>query len=345
MKERYIYIDRLKGFTIFLVVLGHIIPVLINDKAAHSNELFLFIYSFHMPLFFFLSGYIAFKTIKIESLKNYFQFVKSKSASLLIPMLTWPLIKQYCFTSKTDFSFETFYGIILEEIKNPGLWFLRMLFLLLIVYSIFHIVSERLNKKKLFIFDLVIVIIDIVFFLLLCHLLQLETIFHHLFYFIFLMIGVFLSKYDFLKTIIANKIIVSLSLFFFIVSVGHYNELIYLIDSSENKILKFFISVFAIIIFYHIAKNISLSSWLDNSICFLGRKSLVIYVTHFMFLTILSKSMLLPADVSFFLLALITVPLSLIMIYFCLLISKIVELFPIFNFLLYGVRIRNNNLR
>ncbi|PXY45696.1 acyltransferase family protein [Flavobacterium hydrophilum] len=341
MKERYIYIDRLKGFTIFLVVLGHIIPVLIDDKAAHSNELFLFIYSFHMPLFFFLSGYIAFKTIKIESLKNYFQFIKSKSVSLLIPMLTWPLIKQYCFTSKIDFSFETFYSIILEEITNPGLWFLRMLFFFLIVYSIFHIASERFNKKRLLIFDLVIIIIDIAFFLLFCYLIQLEAIFHHLFYFIFLMIGVFLSKYDFLKTIITNKVVVSLSLLFFIVSVGHYNDLIYLIDSSQNKILKFFISVFAIIIFYHIAKKISLSNWLDNSICFLGRKSLVIYVTHFLFLSILSKSMLLPFDISFFFLALIAVPLSLIMIYFCILISKVIELFPIFNFLLYGVRIKN----
>ncbi|WP_163408409.1 acyltransferase family protein [Flavobacterium ajazii] len=340
MKERYIYIDRLKGFTIFLVVLGHIIPVLIEDKGAHKNELFLFIYSFHMPLFFFLSGYIVYKTIKIDSLKEYLQFVKNKGINLLIPMLSWPLLEQYCFTSKTDFSFETFLGVILEEIKNPGLWFLRMLFFFLIVYSIFHIVSERFNKRKLFIYDLVILIIDIALFLILCYLLQLEAIFHHLFYFIFLMIGVFLSKYDLLKTIIANKVILSLSLLFFIVSVGHYNDLIYLIDSSQIKILKFFISVFAIIIFYHIAKNISLSNWFDNSICFLGRKSLVIYVTHFMFLTIFSKSMLLPVDISFFFLALIAVPLSLIMIYFCLLISKIVELFPIFNFLLYGVRIK-----
>lgn len=56
------YIDVLKGFAIFLMVMGHALSwsystdvVRTPDNAFVRN----LIYAFHMPLFFFLSGYVT----------------------------------------------------------------------------------------------------------------------------------------------------------------------------------------------------------------------------------------------------------------------------------------------
>ncbi len=47
--------DILKFFLIFLVVLGHVIEAF-GDGSSWQNALFMFIYTFHMPVFVFVSG-------------------------------------------------------------------------------------------------------------------------------------------------------------------------------------------------------------------------------------------------------------------------------------------------
>ncbi len=49
-EKRLDYIDALRGFGIILVVLGHL-------HFGH-NMLHQYIYAFHMPLFFLVSGYL-----------------------------------------------------------------------------------------------------------------------------------------------------------------------------------------------------------------------------------------------------------------------------------------------
>lgn len=49
MEHRIGYIDIAKGIGILLVYIGHC-------DLDYKSNLFLWIYSFHMPLFFFISG-------------------------------------------------------------------------------------------------------------------------------------------------------------------------------------------------------------------------------------------------------------------------------------------------
>lgn len=62
-EKRILLFDNLKGFLIFLVVIGHVI-----DLAAYPSNLTRFIYFwifyFHMPLFIFIMGYFSKNTIK-----------------------------------------------------------------------------------------------------------------------------------------------------------------------------------------------------------------------------------------------------------------------------------------
>lgn len=56
--KRSTSVDLLKGYAIILVVLGHALQYNINN--FDNNIVFRIIYSFHMPLFMFASGYVAF---------------------------------------------------------------------------------------------------------------------------------------------------------------------------------------------------------------------------------------------------------------------------------------------
>lgn len=74
-EKRILWIDVARGIAILLVVLGHCIGNL-NDSGNR------FILSFHMPLFFFLSGMCI--SDKIIPLKEY---LMKKLRTLLVPQL------------------------------------------------------------------------------------------------------------------------------------------------------------------------------------------------------------------------------------------------------------------
>jgi fucose 4-O-acetylase-like acetyltransferase len=78
------FIDTAKGICILLVLLGHVYEI--------PLPLFKYIYSFHMPAFFFISGYL-FNTIRLS--ENYFEFFKIKWKRLIIPYFSMGLI---CYT-------------------------------------------------------------------------------------------------------------------------------------------------------------------------------------------------------------------------------------------------------
>lgn len=86
MMTRFDYIDKLRGFAILLVVIGHI--YLPYTREASNHPVAQMIYSFHMPLFFFISGFLCEFTHKIEK-NGYLNFVWRKAIALLVPYLFW----------------------------------------------------------------------------------------------------------------------------------------------------------------------------------------------------------------------------------------------------------------
>ena len=58
--KRLLWLDSLKGWLILLVVLGHAIQYALMGS-CEDNHLWNIIYSFHMPAFMAVSGYVAFR--------------------------------------------------------------------------------------------------------------------------------------------------------------------------------------------------------------------------------------------------------------------------------------------
>jgi acyltransferase len=91
IKERIAWIDAAKGIGICLVVLGHIYE--------SDSSVLMYIYSFHVPLFFFLSGYL-FSSSRYE---GYIDFLKNKVRTRFVPYF---------------FFFSISYVVILISISN-----------------------------------------------------------------------------------------------------------------------------------------------------------------------------------------------------------------------------------
>lgn len=84
-------IDILKGIGIILVVIGH------NSSGVLRN----FIYTFHMPLFFIISGFLFSKKNIKDYLMNSFQRLLIPYFLFLI-LLSLPLIISTCITNKYE---------------------------------------------------------------------------------------------------------------------------------------------------------------------------------------------------------------------------------------------------
>lgn len=158
-RERNSQIDALKGYAIVLVVLGHSIQSNVID--FDNDLIFRLIYSFHMPLFMFLSGVLAFGKIKPTS----FSFLWKKFKILMVPCIMWYLInyvRGYYILENLDVEF---YEYIIRFLKSPdwGLWFLWVLFLNFIVVSLAMSLEKYIKDASFFLAIIVIKLLPIGF--------------------------------------------------------------------------------------------------------------------------------------------------------------------------------------
>lgn len=86
MKERLVYLDVMRGFTMFLVVLGHVGLQSVGIRYYDSVILHFFV-TFRMPMFFFLSGYLGYKAVQYWSLDFFKERVKLKSFVQVVPLV------------------------------------------------------------------------------------------------------------------------------------------------------------------------------------------------------------------------------------------------------------------
>lgn len=89
MNKRIDYLDIAKGLGILLVYIGHCNIGLRHDS---YNIVFDWIYSFHMPFFFFVSGLLF--NVKSIDTKN---FLWKKTIALMLPYIISLSIISYCY--------------------------------------------------------------------------------------------------------------------------------------------------------------------------------------------------------------------------------------------------------
>ncbi|MDE3750535.1 acyltransferase family protein [Pediococcus pentosaceus] len=157
MSKRIKWIDFGKGFTILLVVIGHVSLGLLESGSFNNDTKFLLllvqlVYVFHMPVFFALSGYF-FKIV--DSKNDFIEVFKKKIISLGIPYVAFSLV-MLCVkrigggSVRRPVDIMTFLNIYKQPIDH--LWFLYALFGIYIYMSFLSLYIK--NNKILLLVSL-----------------------------------------------------------------------------------------------------------------------------------------------------------------------------------------------
>lgn len=139
-KERLTYLDVAKGIGILLIVIGHVYAY---NKQIVDRFFVIWLYSFHMPLFFIISGML----IAHKNEDNILKFVAKRIKGILIPYAFFSIFSILVFAFVDDFN----RSLILRNIKRTifglgidVLWFLPTLFFSEIIF----ITIKKIIKNK-----------------------------------------------------------------------------------------------------------------------------------------------------------------------------------------------------
>jgi len=137
--SRLIWADSLKGFLIILVVLGHAIQITLGN-ACETNHLWNIIYSFHMPAFMAVSGYVAFRPEACFSNQSVLRTIWRRFGQLMIPFMLWTFIAQLV---GGQLDLRRFGDYLLYPDK--GLWFLWVLFFINAIFMFGSWFAQKLR--------------------------------------------------------------------------------------------------------------------------------------------------------------------------------------------------------
>ena len=264
--KRYNELDLMKGIGIILVYLGH------SFNLKGLERLFLFsyihniIYSFHMPLFFLISGFFINKA-KIKKWNDKLYYI-NKINRLLIP---------YFFINLVDFVSRTLFPNLvnskfggIKEILFYGTkisWFIYTLF---VIFMIFPFLEKYiLSKDKYYLFGLFLFFINYFKVFSNIEIFSLNLVVIYMFYFY---IGYSIhSIYDTkLKKILENNILfLGLSIIFLCFSYKYY---------MINFFTKILFALLGILVIFYISQKIKKEGIVYEILKFYGVNSLAVYL-------------------------------------------------------------------
>jgi fucose 4-O-acetylase-like acetyltransferase len=137
--DRVEWVDTAKGLGIALVVFGHVERGLFTSQAIQQTAAISFadawIYSFHMPMFFFLSGLFLFRSATRMTFKR---FAADKIRTIAYPYFVWSIIVVLLKSLSSDLPNkprgpDDLLTIPIEPIEQ--FWFLYVLFILVMLFG------------------------------------------------------------------------------------------------------------------------------------------------------------------------------------------------------------------
>ena len=338
--QRIGYIDALRGFSMILVIYYHVIDHCFLLKYIGFNSVFLL---FLMPLFFFISGFVFYKTDRHWNFHTLKDFISKKFIFQIIPTAIFLCVFLYLNHAIEWSSFGTF---------KSGYWFTLILFEYFLFYCIFAFILQGVmhviwGEIILLVFALFISLLGFYYIDYYPYIGWFKPVGELIDalnwrYFLFFCVGALIRKYfTRFQTVIDNQYLMALILcvFGFLSNVAINNKL-----AETNFVYFFFCGLLGIIIVFSFFRKYSSCSAKENKLgcClqYVGRRTLDIYLLHFFFLpTNLNHIGLYLAQYSnsvidFFL----TLVLSILVLCIVLVVSNIIRLSPFLAHYLFGVK-------
>ena len=276
MNNRTDWVDYAKAIGIILVVYGHVARGLNSSGIQIPKGIYTLIdsviYSFHMPLFFFLSGLFFFHSLHKKGAKG---LGISKIDTLIYPYILWSLIQgsiEVLLSNYTNGD-TTFYEVLKLWDPRAQFWFLLVLFLTFVLCCyFFSILSSKFTITLFFISSfLYLTQIELESF-------KLVSLFvNNLVYFV---LGIVFSQYKIFETFISNRTLMN-NLILFIISqyIFHSQFGLYYDDKGIATLLLSFISISFIV---SLSKAIAFARIPKKLLAHIGASSMAIYLMHIM---------------------------------------------------------------
>jgi len=340
--------DALRGFSMLSVVYMHILlGIGIGAEITISGA---FVMTYFMPLFFFISGYFAFKPLdrwNKETLKR--QFSQKSKALLLSSIIFYALL----FYTRD----KSIFGWVHEGFRNY--WFTVALYQMFLIYFSTIVISKFIKKDLILILMLFLsgsLLLAREYFglgngdkCLVFDMFNTSETFFYLQYFVF---GLFSRRLDslFTKILLSEPIktiliILTIASFCLLYSdyLGDHPALLRL---TKRIIVPYIIVATFITLFYNFRAYFDKNSIIPNMMTLIGKRTLDIYMIHWFFLFPLAnlKDFLMPNNMVTFQIV-IGLSLSLIVITICLIVSNCLRSSKFLSEWLLGVRFNPQSLQ
>lgn len=281
VRTRIEWIDYLKAFACILVVLGHLIQSLQKSGIDNYQEItsFInwFIYLFHMPVFFCISGYLYEKGKTEFSWSNYKKFEVKKIINLAIPYFTFYLLFVGINMMFSD-SVNNPRGIqdILNIFNNPmaPYWFL---YALLSIFIAMPLIEKIFNDKQYLIL-FVLLLLKVISVFIKTNIYFIDSIFSNAIYFYignFINIKTNSKETKKIKQILYNVLLMLVYIVLALVIYVNINQL----NEKILELIKIVLAVSGTYICIRIFKNIKKSKILDT----MKQYTFQIYLLHTIF--------------------------------------------------------------
>jgi fucose 4-O-acetylase-like acetyltransferase len=278
-RQRLQWVDVLKGIGILAVVVAHI-----------WQPSYKYLYLFHMPLFFFISGYL-YKPVSDN--KKYFQ---KKSLQLIVPYISFLLAIAFL-KFLTSLDEQSFYESLVDFVKNllKGIyggklliewfgvfWFITCLYL---TQQLYNILYQRFGKDRLRFLILIILFYVLAY---LNSMFFKNIVFPWSVNVVALAIAFYYSGHIYSSIIVKNKFLFLIPILCILISLVLNKYIGINLDfTMKNEIygtpvISFAVAISSIVILQKIANIISMKnlSFLGIVLIQLGKASLVIMFLH-----------------------------------------------------------------
>ncbi len=350
MNKRIEYIDALRGFTMILVVFAHIESFALNIEGETTLLSSIFL-SFRMPLFFFISGFFAYKaTAAITDSRSLATNTIKKLRIQLIPTLAFGLTYVYLVQQKGFVDF-------VEHQSKFGYWFtLVLLQMFIVTYIISWATRKQRNNGRYTLWIVLHLATAAIAFLALYPMKKVDALVYWgdltsltktCKYFHFFVAGILASRYkEKLFSLLDNQYFTASIIITFIVLI--YTSFTY---SGDNALANIFIEMVAPVLlgytgvlivfnfFRTYQESFSKERRAGKALQYIGKHTLDIYLIHFFIIPQLpSVGEFIRETPNFVVELAIVVSLSLLVTGCCLIISKILRTSKFLGYYLFAAK-------
>ena len=265
---RLVSIDIARGICIILVVIGHYIP---DNSPYWYITLHDIIYTFHMPLFMFVSGYVHWLTRRPV---KYINFMWKKFQRLMIPyffvsiiVISIKIFTQNTLSVENPVEISAFLKMLYLPVAGNFLWFVYALFLMFLIIPFFN------TNKQL----AILLMLSLIIYLLPLSSIDIFCLGYFKANFFYFVMGCALFEWQKVKRIFDGIHFIALLIVFF----GLFMMQLYIDNMIIVKILMILISFIGIILILNISKIIEFKDiFLKKALLMISVYSYTIYLFH-----------------------------------------------------------------